>query len=108
MKHPRKKPELAAIILLCGIALVGMAVFLPLLTGPTNCGGNSAALSACRSVQLSFRIISRERGAKPVSVADLSGQEREYFRAIPGMSWLPHYKLLVAPGPVLVAQQKPK
>jgi len=74
----------------------------------TNCGGNSAAFTACRDIVLSFRTFSFYRGDKPVSITNLRGPEREYFRSVAGISWLPDSKVLVAPGLVTLGQERPR
>ncbi len=87
-------------LILCGAAL------LPLAARSTNCGGNSAALAACKSVATCFQLAASERSGKPVSVADLSETERDYFRQIAGLSWLGEAKVLVAATPVSPDTQK--
>jgi hypothetical protein len=77
-------------LLLCGAAL------LPLLARPSNCGGNSAALAACKSVAGCFRLIASERGAGALAITDLSGDEREYFSQIGGQDMLGEANILVS------------
>lgn len=79
-----------------------------MLARSTKCGGNSAALVACRDVVRSLRTISLDRGGKPLSVTNLSGPEREYFRSVPGLSWLPGSRVLIAAGPVTLEQDRPR
>ena len=94
--------------LLGAVVLICAAVLLPLLARPTNCGGNSAALTACEDIALSLQIISSDHGDKSFSVSDLGPAEREYFRRVAGLSWLPDSKILVAPGPIVLRAQQPK
>ncbi len=95
--NQRKLAIAAAIVLF--VALCG-AILLPGLARPSNCGGNSAALSACRMVALNFRIISLDRGEKPVSVAELTDSERGYFKQVGGLNWLGDARILVTTVPV--------
>jgi len=87
------------------LVLIGGLVVLPLLARArvSNCGGNSAALSACRSVVFSFQVIALDRGGKLISVADLNERERENFCMPPGVSWLHGSSILVTPSPVRIA-----
>jgi hypothetical protein len=91
---------LLLVLIACGAAL------LPLVARSTNCGGNSAALAACKSAAICFRLIASERDGKPVSVADLSEAERDYFKQIAGLNWLGEAKVLVAAIPVSLDSQK--
>ena len=91
-----------------GVLVTGAAALLPVLALPSNCGGNSAALSACRSVVLAFQVVALDRGGKSFRIADLNESERENFRYPAGMSWLPGAKLLVTPEPVSITESQPK
>ncbi|HMJ89896.1 MAG TPA: hypothetical protein VK530_08770 [Candidatus Acidoferrum sp.] len=73
---------LGAAVVACGAAM------LPLLARPTNCGGNSAALGACKNIALNLVLAATEREGTAVSVTNLTSEEREYFRHISGISWL--------------------
>jgi hypothetical protein len=88
-----------AAILLCAFAL------LPALARPSNCGGNSAALAACKTVAACFRVIGSERGDQPVEVTSLNAQEREYFEQIAGLGWLGDAKVLVITSAVAITEQ---
>jgi hypothetical protein len=92
----------SALALVCALALP------PLLARPANCGGNSAALAACRNIALSFRMISLDGTDKPMSISNLSGEERESFRVVIGMSSLPGSKLLVVAGPLVLSEERPR
>ena len=96
----------AAFIVAC-VAL-GAAMVLPLFARSTNCGGNSAALSACRSVVLGLQSVALNRGDKAFRIMDLTQTERENFRSPTGMSWLPGAKLLVSPEPISLTQSQPR
>ena len=95
-KHKKLLVTLSTVLVLsvCGVAL------LPLLARSTNCGGNSAALAACKSVAVCFELVVSERAGKPVSIADLSETERDYFQQIAGLNWLGEAKDLVTAAPV--------
>ena len=95
MSRTRRKlvpaASIVAALVLCG------ALFLPALTRPSNCGGNSAALSACKSVAVCFRLITAERGDGPVSIGGLKAAERDYFKQVAGLNWLGGARILVTP-----------
>ena len=81
-----------------GISIAAVAcgaVLLPSLAGRSNCGGNSAALAACKSVAVSLNLVASERGNKAVSITNLAGVERDYFKQIAGLSWLHDAKVMV-------------
>jgi hypothetical protein len=44
-----------------------------------------------------FRLIGSERGDRPVSIAELSRAEREYFKQVSGLSWLGQTRVLISP-----------
>ena len=95
------------VLLLTAILLICAAVLTPMLVRPTNCGGNSAAQSACRDIALSLRAIALDHEDQ-VSIADLTPRERDYFRHVTGLSWLPDSRILVAPGPIIIRDGQPK
>jgi len=84
-------------IIVVSVAAMTVAVgfALPMLARPSNCGGNSAALSACRNVSLAVRIISSDRGTNLADLSRLTSEELREFQNIPGMSWLHGAHLLV-------------
>jgi hypothetical protein len=88
------------VMLLIAVVLICAAVFTPMLSRPTNCGGNTAALSACRYVAVSLKMIAMDRGDAPLSITNLTPREKETFKRIPGASWLPGCRILVARGPI--------
>jgi hypothetical protein len=78
------------------VALIACGVVLPpLLARSSNCGGNSAALAACKNVAICFQLLVSEHGNKPVSLTSLTGVERDYFKQISGLNWLHDAKVLV-------------
>jgi hypothetical protein len=80
----------------CFTALIVVTgVLLPMLAKPSNCGGNSAALTACRNICLATRIISSDRGTNLVSLSGLSAEEVLEFQNVAGLSWLHGARLLV-------------
>ena len=83
-------------------ALACGAVLLPSLASRSNCGGNSAALAACKSVAVSLNLVASERGNKAVSITNLAGVERDYFKQIAGLSWLHEAKVMVSPAMVTI------
>src|SRR6266404_6590004 len=90
------------------VLVIGAASLLPLLARPTNCGGNTATLNACRSVALAFQTVALDRGDKPFSIATLSESERENFGRPSGLSWIPGGRLLVATDSVSITETQPK
>jgi hypothetical protein len=95
------------IIGLC-VLVAAAAMLLPLLALPSNCGGNSAALSACKSVVLAFQTVALERGEKPFRVTDLSERERENFRDPTGMRWLHGAKVQVTSEEISISHSLPR
>jgi hypothetical protein len=104
------KRRISAWVLVIGacVLVAAAAMLLPLLALPSNCGGNSAALSACRSVVLAFQTVALDRGHIPFRVADLNESERENFRSPTGMSWLPGAKVLVTSEQVRISHGQPR
>ncbi len=78
------------------LTLVGALLF-PALAPPSNCGGNSAALAACKTISHCFQLIGAERGDQAVSITELRRSEREYFKHVSGLSWLGQAKVLISP-----------
>ena len=87
-------------VVACGVALP------PLVARSSNCGGNSAALAACKSLAICFSLTVSERGNKSVSDTNLSDIEREYFKQIAGLNWLHNAKVLVTPAAVTIERQQ--
>jgi prepilin-type N-terminal cleavage/methylation domain-containing protein len=108
MTTSSKGLTLPEVLLVVAVLAICAAVVLPLLAGRTNCGGNSAALSACRHIALSFQTIALDHGDQPFSIKDLTSRERENFRDVMGLSWLPGARILVAPGPMAIGEGHPK
>ena len=73
---------------------------LPLMARPSNCGGNSAALAACRSVYTSFRIVAAGNDQKPLAISAMNPSEKEEFKHVAGLHWLPQAKIMVTTGVV--------
>jgi hypothetical protein len=57
---------------------------------------------------LLLRTIAEEQGGKPVSITKLSGEERDYFRSVAGINWLPNSRVLVVAGLVTFGQERPR
>ncbi len=95
MSTLRTKNWLMVAIVGVALLVLGAALLMPALARASNCGGNSAALAACSSISMCFRLISSERGGKPVSISDLSSREQQYFRQVTGLSWLGSAHVLV-------------
>ena len=90
---------IAVAVIACGASL------LPSFVRSSNCGGNSAAIAACKSASLNLVLATTERGI-PVSAPNLTDAEREYFRHLSGLSWLGTATVLVAMGPVTADREK--
>jgi type II secretory pathway pseudopilin PulG len=103
----KKGVTLVEVLLLTAIVLICAAILTPMLAGSTNCGGNSAAQTACRDISVSLRAIALAHEDQ-VSLADLTPRERDYFRHVTGLSWLPDSRILVAPGPITIRDGQPK
>lgn len=87
---------------------IASGVVFPVLTKPSNCGGNSAAMAACRNVGLAIRIISADRGTNLVSLSGLSAAELREFQDVPGLSWLHGAHLLVRTNGLLLGGSGPR
>jgi hypothetical protein len=105
----RRKIAVMALAAL-GLMVVGASFVLPALARGRafNCGGNSAALSECKSIVECLQTIALERGGETVVVTNLSASERENFRLLPGMSWLQDAKVLVTRAPVSAERNRAK
>lgn len=99
MKPMHKRAILYGAVLVAIVVIWG-AVALPLLARSSNCGGNSAALSACRSVHLSLRVIASEHDVGPLSIARLTPAEREQFNHVTGLGWIGNAKILMSSQPL--------
>jgi hypothetical protein len=99
---------------LCIIALwvvavtVAAGVVLPMVEGPSNGGGNSAALTACQNICLAIRIISADRATNVVRLSALSPDELREFQNLPGQSWLHGAHLLVRTNDLALGTSEPK
>ncbi len=98
--------KVLVVVFITAVVLIGASAILPLLARTYSCGGNTAALAACRSVLVCLELISAERSDKPVSVTSLSTSERDYFRQIAGLSWLPGSRVLVTTSAVSIAAER--
>lgn len=82
------------------------AAFLPLLDGSTNCGGNSAALSAVRAYArfaLNEAMVDTGHGFR---VTEATAEQRDQLASLPGAGWLPRAHFLVSSAPVLADSKK--
>lgn len=87
-------------VILAGSVLMLGALAQPFMARSSNCGGNSAALNACRSVHLSFRVIASEHEVDFASIADLTPTDREQFNCVSGLSWIGDAKIMVNSRPL--------
>jgi hypothetical protein len=95
------------VLAICVLA-VAAALLLPLIARPTNCGGNNAALAACRFVVSAFEIVGMHRDDKPVTTTDLNEKERDNFRHPVGINWLGGAAVLVTGQAVVISETRPK
>jgi hypothetical protein len=105
VKHSKRHFKLIVLVGVPSALVLCAVLLLPALTPGSNCGGNAAALAACKSIFVGFQLISYERGEKTISILDLTPAEREYFKQIPGLSWLGDSKILVTTKPISTNQQ---
>lgn len=106
-----KRRKIAVLVFaVLGLVVVGASFVLPALARgrASNCGGNSAALSECKSIVVCLQTIALEHGAETLAITNLSASERENFRLLPGMSWLQDAKVLVTRAPVNADRNSPK
>ncbi len=85
-------------VAIAGVSLLAVVVFgglLPLASKSSNCGGNSAAMAACGSIDTALSIIASERKANSIDFSTLTVSEREVFGQIAGLRWLGDAKVLV-------------
>jgi hypothetical protein len=97
---PNKQKKLIIAVGLVVASVACLGGLLPIVARSSNCGGNSAALAACKSVAAAFHLTVSGRNGKPVSAAGLTDVERDYFNPISGLNWLAGAKVLVTPVPV--------
>jgi hypothetical protein len=71
-----------------------------LLARSSNCGGNSAALTACRSVYTSFRIIAADHDEPGLAISAMNASDKETFKHVTGLHWIPQAKIMVTTGMV--------
>jgi hypothetical protein len=90
------RPRPFALIAAAGALVLCLVIFIPVLAPPSNCGGNSRALAACKGVSACFQLISAERGSNILSIADLTQHEREYFNQVCDVAGLLQARLLVS------------
>lgn len=105
MKPIQKRVMLYGAVFVGGVLMLG-TVTLPFLARSSNCGGNSAALNACRSVHLSFRVIASENDADSVSIASLTPADREQFNCVMGLGWIGDAKILVSSRPLQLSNAR--
>ena len=72
--------------LIIGLLLTLAFSFLPLLARPSNCGGNSAALSRCRSYSLTVAMKMLD-SAGDFKLGDFTGEEREEVLRLADNHW---------------------
>jgi hypothetical protein len=96
MRLLKRNGKLATTLAVCIVIVVGTgALIVPALQG-SNCGRNSAALTACRHVAICIQQIDEERKNGPFAIEELSESERGRFTDISGLDWLRNAKVLVA------------
>jgi hypothetical protein len=96
MRVTLRQRKLVALAGITGLLVLCAFALLPALEPPSNCGGNSAALTECRLLVSHLNLLIAERGGQPITIKSLSDEERPNFKSI----WLGDAKILVADGPV--------
>jgi hypothetical protein len=86
------------------LALCAVGILLPAFTPASNCGGNSAALTACRSVAICFQLAAVDHRNRPVAVGEMTAAELAEFGAPHGLNWLHDSTVLVTAAKVSVGE----
>jgi hypothetical protein len=88
------------ILLLLGALLAVGAAVIPSFTYTTNCGGNSAALTAVSTYANLARAEAMDSPDYTFRVTSATPQQREQLAHLPGASWLRRARFLVSTTPV--------
>jgi len=96
------KPRMASLWLFLRLSLICICLFVCegvrlRLGNPSDCGGNTAALAACKSFVTGLEIISNQRSNAPVSISDIKSSELSYVTNLAGLNLLTNSKVLVKP-----------
>src|SRR5574341_505537 len=89
----RRRKLLTAGGLIVALALC-VAALVPLLSGPTNCGGNSAALSACKGYITVVRLWAADHEGQRFRYDQTDRETRQLLARLPGASWIRSARLL--------------
>ena len=88
--------------------IIALGLFLPLFARSSNCGGNTAAISACRAAVDALRSIAIEHKYQPYRIAELNEAERERFHHVPGLHWIYGARILVTSEPFTETERENK
>jgi hypothetical protein len=92
VSRPQRKFVIAAGI---GVALVlCAAALLPALARSSNCGGNSAALAACKGYVTVLQVWAAEHEDQRFHYDQADEETKEHLRRLPGASWIRSARLL--------------
>src|SRR3954462_15827193 len=84
------------------VVATAVALLIPTLALPSNCGGNSSALNVCRGIGLGFKVVALDRNESSFSAPELTDAERSNFTGLGRSSWLGDAKFLVTTNRVKV------
>lgn len=85
------------IVIAAGLVMalaLGAGALLPLLAGRSNCGGNSAALAACRGYITVLHVWAVDHPDQSFHYDQADEQTRQHFLRLPGASWIRSARLL--------------
>jgi len=79
--------------LVLALALSAVALW-PLLARPSNCGGNSAALAACKGYVTILQLWSGDHDGQSFRYDETDDETRQPLARLPGASWIRSARLL--------------
>jgi hypothetical protein len=94
--------SLAVVVVLAGV----VAVLLPLLARPSNCGGNSAALNDVKLYVLMVELGINDTVDRTFRVTALTGDQRDELSRVVRDHWIRGARFLVSTNPVHEADLK--
>src|SRR5947207_12760263 len=71
-----------------------VGALLPLLARPSNCGGNSAALAACKGYIMVLRLWAADHDGQRFRYDEADEETRQDLARLPGASWIRSARLL--------------
>lgn len=92
MSHSQRRFLRAAALI--GALAVCATALLPRLARPSNCGGNSAALAACKGYITVLRLWAADHDAQMFRHDHADQETRQHLARLPGASWIHSARLL--------------